>query len=235
MDRKNIVIATIKSWNIALAQEFKEQYKNDYNVFIITDKSELTYDLLGEIKPVYVFFPHWSWIISSDICENFECIVFHPTDLPYGRGGSPIQNLIVNKQYETKVSVIKADKGIDSGLIYFKEPFYLGTGNVEELLKMYARTIFYKLIPKFLAEKPIPIEQSGEVVKFVRRKPSESRISEERLINLNDFYDHIRMLDGEGYPKAFIQLGNFKILFSGVHKSSGELKGIFEIKEEKLG
>jgi len=35
------------------------------------------------------------WIILKEIFENYEIILFHMTDLPYGRGGSPLQNLIV--------------------------------------------------------------------------------------------------------------------------------------------
>ena len=43
------------------------------------------------------------------------------TDLPYGRGGSPLQNLIANKIYDTKISAIRAEGGIDTGRIYLKE------------------------------------------------------------------------------------------------------------------
>ena len=37
------------------------------------------------------------------------------TDLPYGRGGSPLQNLIVRGHKETKISAIKVVKELDAG------------------------------------------------------------------------------------------------------------------------
>jgi len=45
-------------------------------------------------------------------------------------------------------------------------------------------------------------------------------------------YDFIRMLDAEGYPRAFIKEGNFKISFSQVHQKNGKLTGKFEIDYE---
>ena len=125
MSNKKIVIATIKSWNLNNAIKFKDLNNKKYDVFIIDQKEDLTVEKLDKIKPNYIFFPHWSWIISKQIYENFECIVFHMTDLPYGRGGSPLQNLIINKVYNTKISAIKVGDGIDTGDIYLKEDFYI--------------------------------------------------------------------------------------------------------------
>ena len=34
----------------------------------------------------------------QEIHENYKCIIFHMTDLPFGRGGSPLQNLISRNQ-----------------------------------------------------------------------------------------------------------------------------------------
>ena len=51
--------------------------------------------------------------IPTEIFTSFECIVFHMTDLPYGRGGSPLQNLIVRGHKKTKVSALKVVKEVD--------------------------------------------------------------------------------------------------------------------------
>ena len=45
------------------------------------------------------------------------------TDLPFGRGGSPLQNLIVRGYKSTKLTAIKVQSGIDTGDIYLKKPF----------------------------------------------------------------------------------------------------------------
>jgi methionyl-tRNA formyltransferase len=83
-----------------------------------TSNEELTVRALNEIKPTYVFFPHWSYIIPEEMYTNFECVMFHMTDLPFGKGGSPLQNLIARGIYETHITAFRCEKGLDTGPIY---------------------------------------------------------------------------------------------------------------------
>ncbi|MFW6030249.1 MAG: methionyl-tRNA formyltransferase, partial [Halanaerobiales bacterium] len=70
----NIIIATIKSWNIKNTDEFIE--KNlEYNIKLITDKENLNLKNIEDFNPDYIFFPHWSWIIPEEIYSNYNCIV----------------------------------------------------------------------------------------------------------------------------------------------------------------
>jgi len=154
------------------------------------------------------------------------------TDLPFGRGGSPLQNLILRKTYNTKISAIKVDEGIDTGKVYLKEDFYVGLGSAEEIFIEASNIIFSKMIPYIMENNPIPYEQEGNVVSFKRRLPEESDLAKADLENLKDLDDFIRMLDAEGYPNAFITIGKFKISFREVHKKSDKLVGRFEIVEE---
>ena len=54
------------------------------------------------------------------------------TDLPFGRGGSPLQNLIKNRFSETVITAIECSKEIDAGDIYLKEKLSLN-GSAEEI------------------------------------------------------------------------------------------------------
>ena len=67
------------------------------------------------------------------------------------------------------------------------------------------------MITEILRDLPTPQKQVGEVVHFKRRKPNQSKLT--NLKSIDELYDHIRMLDCEGYPKAFIELENFKLEF----------------------
>jgi methionyl-tRNA formyltransferase len=232
MSKKNIVIATIKRWNISNAEFFKKNFQKEYTVHIITRSEALTFDKMQEIKPEYIFFPHWSWIIPKEIYENYECIVFHMTDLPYGRGGSPLQNLILNKKYDTKISAIQVEKGLDTGKIYLKEKCDISLGSAEEIFIEIANIIFNKMIPFIIKNKTTPCKQQGEAVVFKRRNKEQSNVLKNIFVSLQDLYDFIRMLDGEGYPKAFLNVGKFKIVFSEVLRKKEKLVGRFEIYEE---
>jgi len=226
----NIVIATIKEWNIENYFKLKEKYGHEFNFHLISNSEALTEEFIQKINPNYIFFLHWSWIIPKNIYNNFNCVLFHMTDLPYGRGGSPLQNLIMNKVYKTKISAIKVSENIDSGDIYLKESLDISTGSAQDIFKRSSQITFEKMIPEFLSSKLSAKEQSGEIVTFKRRTPEQSSIKTVKDLSLTSLYDFIRMLDGEGYPKAYIEIENIKIEFSQVDKTDTQLSGKFEVK-----
>jgi len=229
---QNIIVATIKEWNISNYFTLKKKYQ-DFNFFLVTSKDELTVDYIEKISPKYIFFPHWSWIIPKQIHDNFECIVFHMTDLPYGRGGSPLQNLIINEVYDTKISALKVNEGLDTGDIYLKEDFNIELGSAEEIFLKLSEIIFTKMIPTILHSEKTPQPQTGEVISFKRRTPEDSNLKSIDIKTISKLYDFVRMLDVEGYPKAYIDLGDIKIEFSECHLKNKKLIGRFEVLENE--
>lgn len=206
----NYVIATIKSWNIKNCKKIIEKYP-EQEIVLITEKEDLTYEKLKLIAPEFIFFPHWSWIIPKEIYENFNCIVFHMTDLPFGRGGSPLQNLLARGIYDTKVSAIKVMAGLDAGDVYIKEGLSIKEGSADDILRKISDIVFNLMIPRFIEEKLEACPQRGEPVIFKRRTPEQSEIPEG--LTQRQLYDFIRMLDGEGYPAAFRKVSNGKVYY----------------------
>ena len=205
------IIATIKSWNIERTHKFIDD-NPELEIKLITSKDELTYCKIAEFNPKSIFFPHWSWIIPDDIYNNFECVVFHMTDLPFGRGGSPLQNLIARGIYKTKISALRVVKRLDAGPIYIKRELDL-QGSATEIFKLFSKIVFGDMIPTIIRDNPTTTPQKGKAITFVRRTPEESNIA--HLGNITSVYDYIRMLDAEGYPRAFIETPKLKIEFSG--------------------
>ena len=222
------VIATTKSWNIENSKRLKVRFPED-SFYLITDKEELTEELLERLQPRYVFFPHWSWIIPAKVYENYECVVFHMTDLPFGRGGSPLQNLLVRGIYETKISAIKVEAGLDTGPIYLKMPVDLSEGSADDLFRRISDIIFEEMIPRFLQGEIIPCPQEGEPVSFKRRTPEQSEIPEG--LTQRQLYDYIRMLDGEGYPTAYRDCGDVRIYFRNAQWKENTVIAEAEFKE----
>lgn len=176
----------------------------------IEKKEELTFKLVSKINPKYIFFLHWSWKVPSEIIDNFECVCFHMTDVPYGRGGSPLQNLILRGHRKTKLTALRMAQDFDAGPVYMKEDLCL-EGNAEEIY-IRASHLSAKMINHIIEKKPVPQPQIGDAVIFQRRKPNESRIPE--LTTLENLHDFIRMLDAKGYPPAFIEHAGFRFAFS---------------------
>ena len=190
---------------------FKNNFKKK-NVIHITNKKDLNLTKLNTINPQIIFFPHWNWKIPEEIFNNYLCIGFHSSSLPYGRGGSPIQNMIAKGYKTTQVCAIKITAGLDEGPVYKRVKVSLtGTGN--EIFDRIYRIIII-MINKFIIKLPNPKKQFGKPVIFKRRKPKQSNIF--NLDRISDIYNHIRMLDidNKNFPKAFLKTKNFIYIFS---------------------
>lgn len=208
-----IIIATVKSWNIERAEAMRKKYAGVHDIVIYTSREEFTSDNVCDFHPDYIFLPHWSYIMPREITDNWECVVFHMTDLPYGRGGSPLQNLIVRGHRETKISAIKMTEKLDGGPVYMKHRLSL-EGSAQEIFVRCSDIIFEEMIPLFLdgdKEKMTPVPQEGDPVVFKRRKPEDGQITTD--MKTDQIYDYIRMLDAEGYPRAFIEFGDYRLEF----------------------
>ena len=202
------IIATSRLWNQDLLKNLQNIKAG--NFYYIGTPQELTLPRLLKLNPRYIFFPHWSHIIPSEIYNKFECVIFHMTDLPFGRGGSPLQNLIARGIRKTKISALKCNEEVDAGPIYLKRPLSLH-GSAEAIYQRATKEI-ESMIVKILKTNPVPVPQKGKVTMFKRRKARQSNLA--GIKTLDEAYDLIRMLDADGYPHAFLDLGPFKLQFT---------------------
>lgn len=190
-----------------------------HKFYFVSKKEDLSIEWLNQIQPRYIFFPHWSYKIPREIYERFECIIFHMTDVPFGRGGSPLQNLIARGIYETKISALRCVEDYDAGPVYLKYPLSL-YGTAEEIY-MRAAEVVKDMIVEIIQKQPQPVEQQGTVIYFQRRKPEDGDISQ--LDTLEKVFDYIRMLDAEGYPKAFLETKHFRFEFERASLKQGKI------------
>ncbi len=205
---KKIVIACSKKW--FLNEPKIKKFIKRKNIILITERKKLKYKFLKKINPTEIFFPHWSYKVNNIIYNNFKCICFHTAPLPFGRGGSPIQNLIIRNFKKTPVCAIKMTNVLDGGPIYLKENVSL-SGNLEKIFQRISLKILDMI--KILISKNInPKKQTGLIYKFKRIKEKNSQIKNEK--NIFEIYDKIRMLDAENYPKAFIKINKFNFSFT---------------------
>ena len=96
-----IVLACSRLWRRDLAERVAKL--TGRRCELITERAELNVQRLSELNPEWVFLPHWSHLVPREVHERWPCVIFHMTDLPFGRGGSPLQNLIARGIYETKI------------------------------------------------------------------------------------------------------------------------------------
>jgi len=161
-------------------------------------------------QPRYVFFPHWSHIVPAVFLEQHECVCFHMTDVPYGRGGSPLQNLIARGHRETVLTALRMTTEVDAGPVYMKRPLSL-EGTAQDIFHR-AAELSMDMIGEIIAQEPTATPQSGAPVFFKRRKPEQSEVPADATPVA--LYDHIRMLDAPGYPHAFLRHGSWVARFT---------------------
>jgi methionyl-tRNA formyltransferase len=142
------------------------------------------------------------------------------TDLPYGRGGSPLQHLILRGHRATKLSALRLVGELDAGPLYAKADLSL-EGRAEAIYER-AMDTAAELIAAIVRDEPEPRPQPmGPASVFRRRKPEESRLPE--LASPEAVYDFIRMLDAPGYPHAFLSHGSFRFTFSHAELENGAI------------
>ena len=204
---KKIIIACSKQWFFK-NQKVKNFIKKNKIIVIYKDKY-LKINNLKNIKPDVIFFPHWSYKVKEEILNNFLCIGFHTAPLPYGRGGSPIQNLIIRNFKIAPVCAIKMTNKFDAGPIFLKENVSL-SGNLDAIFNRISLSII-QMIKIFMKKKIKPIKQKGKVLKFKRINEKQSNIKKENT--LKKIFDKIRMLDADEYPNAYLKTNKLKIIF----------------------
>jgi methionyl-tRNA formyltransferase len=226
---KSFVIASSKSWHKANFDKFSKK-KNNFNLSYVSTPDELDLALKENTNPRYLFFLHWNWKVSPAIFQKYECVCFHMTDLPYGRGGSPLQNLILDGNKQTMISAFKMVEEIDAGPIYDKKPMLLD-GRAEDIYKR-SGDLSWEIINWIIKNEPVPEPQKDNPIYFNRRNPEESLLPTEG--RLFEIYDYIRMLDAPTYPLAYIDHGDFRLEFSDAKLKDDIIDARVIIKKYKI-
>lgn len=204
----NYIIASSKPWHKSITS--RQSLFIDDCFFWVSGREELEKKLEELTSVRYIFFLHWNWLVPKKIWQSYECVCFHMTDVPFGRGGSPLQNLIVLGHTTTKLTALRMVEEMDAGPVYAKRPLSLSGAAHEIYIR--AGLLSYELMQWMITHDPQPTAQEGESVTFERRKPEESRLAKEG--HTSKIYDHIRMLDAPTYPYAFIEYGEFILEFT---------------------
>ena len=184
--------------------------------FVIIDSVSFYKEInIFQIKPDLILWYGWSELISTEIIDSFLSVMLHPSPLPKFRGGSPIQNQIINGKLDSAVSIFKISEKLDEGDIIYQK--YLSLEG--ELSKIFSEIteIGTKLTIKMINNfKNLKLKKQDNTIAtyYSRRKPSQSEITINEIKNLtaNELYNKIRSLQ-DPYPNAFIKDKNGNKLF----------------------
>ena len=216
---KKIIVVSTTNY---IKKNLTELKKKKIKILFINKKNQFKEKIIYKYNPDQVFFVQWHWKVKSKIIKKFNCIGFHETPLPFGRGGTPIQNMILRGFKKTKVCALEMSEKIDQGSIYLKKTISLNGKGEEIMIRI--NKVISKMIMQLSLKKYKSKPQKGKVTYFKRRKPSMSELP--KNLNKLKLFDFIRMLDidQKNFPKAFINYGKHKIILSSAKFKSSEIK-----------
>ena len=149
-------------------------------------------------------------IVKSDIRNRFKkTLCVHESDLPEGRGWSPVVYAVLNNEKKISMSLFEVNDGIDSGDIWKKIFFNIEKHEIASEInhKVSIKTIELMnfAIENFNDIKPIPQDDSNITTYLERRTPDDSQLDVGKTIA--EQFNQIRIADENGYPCFFNHKG----------------------------
>ena len=140
---------------------------------------------------------------KSVLSLNKNNIVVHASDLPKGKGFSPLQWQVLHGQNKIPLTLFEVVEQADAGPYYLKETLYFdGTELLDEMREKMAAKIVdmcFHYIDKYRHLKPV--EQSGEETFYRRRTDADDELDIHKSIA--EQFNHLRIGDNETYPLYF--------------------------------
>ena len=157
---------------------------------------------------------------ESKLAQFRNCLVVHESDLPEGKGWSPLTWQILEGKRRVPVTLLEAARKVDSGPIYAQEWLtFRGDELIEEMRAAVANSTL-ELCRKFVREYPQIKEsarhQTGTETFYRRRTPEDSRLDMDATIESQ--FDLLRVVDDQRYPAFFEARGHRYVL--GIRRES---------------
>jgi len=140
---------------------------------------------------------------ESVLARHRRNLVVHASDLPRGRGWSPLTWSILAGENRIPVCLFEAVGEVDAGPVIYREWLECEGHELIDELRTALGAMSVELCTRFLdeAEPPEGRPQSGEPTWLPRRRPEDSVIDPER--SLAEQFDLLRVVDNDRYPAFF--------------------------------
>lgn len=149
---------------------------------------------------------------ESFLKKNKLVVIAHSSKLPKDKGFAPLQNQILRNKNKAYMTLIKAEKEVDTGPIYFQNSFMLDGTELNDEIRNIQGVQLLKIIKQFLVKFP-KVKSTKQIGKgnFNRRMyPKDSELDINKTIK--EQFNNMRINDNELYPSFFKYRGKKYIL-----------------------
>ena len=192
---------------------FEKQLKNyDFRL-----NSKYTFKISknpNNIKNQNIVFPlSYTRILPESFLQKNELVlIVHSSKLPKDKGFAPLQHQILKNKNKVYMSLIKAEKEVDTGPIYFQNSFMLDGTELSDEIRNIQGIQLLNIIKKFLVKYP-NVKSKNQIGKGnfnKRRYPKDSQLDINKTIKQQ--FNHLRINDNELYPSFFYYKGKKYII-----------------------
>ena len=211
------ILISKSSWANKFRRDIKEKLSKFSNQISFSSHHR-------NIRPetdVNIIFSYFRIIPKEFLKRSKFNVVNHGSNLPKGRGMSPITwQILENKQY-INYSLISASEDLDQGDIIFKKKIKISKNLLYDEIKKIELDTNLLLLSKFLKQisknKKINfIKQKGKATYYMPRKPKDHAIDVNKSIKSQ--FNLLRTSDNDKYP-CFFKLYGKKYLIKIENKS----------------
>ncbi|MCH9055131.1 hypothetical protein L5220_04250 [Synechococcus sp. PCC 6716] len=202
------ILSQEESWINPFLEEWINSLSNNFQVnFVHQEISLMSGDILFILS-------YWQKVSTKTLEKFSSSVVVHASDLPKGRGWSPVSWTVLEGHNQIPIVLFKATSQIDQGEIYLKDYIYLeGHELINEIrVKQAHKTI--DLCNRFINEYPEILNhgnhQIGTPSYFPRRTPKDSELDINKSIK--EQFNLLRIADNDNYPVFFDYLGKRYII-----------------------
>ena len=202
--REIFVVVDNQSWILPYAEKLVEEINcNDDHARLVRKHSDITQ---GDIA----FYLGCTQITPKNILsKNRRNLVVHESDLPQGKGFSPLFWQILEGNNIVPVCLIEATNELDSGPIILEDKLCFEGHELNNEIRHAQGFITISLCLRFLAQ-PAPLTghpQQGPSSQYTRRRPQDSKLDPQ--LTIEEQFPLLRIVDNTHYP-AFFELNGYR-------------------------
>ena len=212
--KKNIKIQILIS-KTSWADNYKKEILNRLKKFSSDTKIFHDHKKLKNNYDINIIFSYFKILPQKYLKKSKINLVPHESDLPNGKGMSPLTWQILKGKKKIIFSLIEASSKVDAGLIYYQNRVTIPKNSLFDEIKKIQFNENLKLIIRFIKfykirdRAPKGKIQVGKGSFFRNRKPEDSEIKINKSI-LSQF-DLLRVVDNKNYP-AFFKINGKKYI-----------------------
>lgn len=172
------------------------------------------------------FYLGYSRIVGKELRSRHGInLVVHESDLPAGRGWSPLTWQVLGGANKIMVTLFEAVDEVDAGMIYGQTSMEMQGDELVDDLRQQQASSSFSLCSEFVAGYPGNLDknhsQHGTPSYFARRTPADSQIDIDQPVRAQ--FNLLRVCDNQRYPAWFeIDGAHYKINISRLAKSNNE-------------